>query len=352
MRTLLLTLSAILISIVTMISCTKEKSETATPAAALSDEQLVGQVHWFMEAAKDVKEGKYLKSGEKMVLDSAIYYIGNTLNYKYGFVSEPYAHMIYDTAEIVIPFLSNEGKAYLVDVLDCYNITVTKLRQHYSQIINERKFLIGCVVNSTNWVVGHDSITISVIGRFGYGQPVTPSASLEGYWYERDSHNCENTIYDMGAPNYLDAEICFAMRPAPAPGKRITYINQDTETNAFSDPQEYENDDDDIPGDNFCDYNFYYADVPYNQITDELCCLGYDASHDIDELYFYRFSMRDELNEWLEDHDRDFVDIVTFHEYDGAFPQHTILKHYSYLTYGVKIIVTIGNEPYPISIMD
>lgn len=350
MRTLLLTLTVILISIVTMISCTKEKSETTILKTIPSDEQLVRQVNWFMSAAKDVKEGKYLKSGEKMVLDSAIYYIGNTLNYKYGFVSEPYAHMIYDTTEIVIPFLSNERKAYLVDVLNCYNITVNKLRQHYIKIIDERKFLIGCVVKNTDWVIGHDSIRIKVIGRFGYGQPLTPSANIEGWWFERDSHNCENTVYDIGAPNFLDAEIWSTMRPAPAPGFRVVFINQDIESTAFSDPKQYINDADDIPGDNFCDYKFYYADVPDSQITDELCCLGYDTSHDIDEMYVYKYSMRDVITQWLVSQDKDFVDIVTFHELLHVNTQHNILKHYSKVTYGDRIVTAIGS--YPVSIVE
>jgi hypothetical protein len=65
MRTLLLTLSALLlISIVGMYSCTKEKVESAVSKTTPSGEQLVSQVHWFMDAAKDVEGGKYLKSGE------------------------------------------------------------------------------------------------------------------------------------------------------------------------------------------------------------------------------------------------------------------------------------------------
>ncbi|MFZ4548187.1 MAG: hypothetical protein ACOYN4_12160 [Bacteroidales bacterium] len=335
-----------------LLSCTKEKLDTSTLNPAPSDDKLVSQVHWFMDAAQDVKDGKTYKDGEKMLLDSALYYIGNTLNYKYGFVSESFGHMIVDTADIVIPFISNESKTYLVDVLDCYNITVSKLRQHYNQIIDGRKFLIGCVVKSTDWVVGRDSITIRIIGRFGYGQPITPSSNLVGYWYERDSHNCENSVNSIGAPNVLDQEIRFAKRPAPAHGQRFVFINQNIESDAFSNPISFVNEDDDIPGDNFCDYKFYYVDAPYNGITEELCCLGYDAGHNVDEMDFYMHKMGDEFSNWLDEHDKDFVDVWTFHDNNSQYPQHNILKHYSQLFYGDKVVITNGNEIYPINIME
>lgn len=61
-NTLFKSIAVIALSLL-MITCTKEKQELQNQTDQITDEQLIERVNWFAEAANDLKDGKYLKSG-------------------------------------------------------------------------------------------------------------------------------------------------------------------------------------------------------------------------------------------------------------------------------------------------
>lgn len=351
MRTLLLTLSALLlISIVGMYSCTKEKSETATPAAALSDEQIVSQVNWFMDAAKEVKEGKYLKSREKMELDSALYYISATLNYKYGYATEPFGKLKLDTVMVNIPYIASEGKTYIVDALEGYNITIEKIRLKYLSIVNSKKVLIGCVIQNAGLTNNNDSIKVRVIAEFGSGQaaPVYFDPTDE-YWWHRDSWRCDLTG-EEGAPNIFENNLNFAWRPAPPPGYRVTFTGLSLEL--FENPTLYLNPTSG-PIDNFCDYEIFFATSLVSVIDEQVKCLGTDPAHPgIQEMEYYMDGMESVLGGFLQSQNQNFFSLSIESPEKTEYNIVTI-KHMPKLTYGIRHIIAIDpSAVYPMSIMD
>ncbi|MEI8047019.1 MAG: hypothetical protein WCI92_06550 [Bacteroidota bacterium] len=347
MRLFTLQKFSILAVVFIAMACAKEKTEVISQSNLVNDDQLVNQVNWFMDAAKDVKEGNYLKSGEKMYLDSALYYIGSTLNYKYGFSAEPFNKLTLDTVYVNIPYIAAEGKTYIVDALQGYNLTVDQLRLKYQNISSSKKFLIGCVIQNAGMTSNNSSIIVRVIGQFGSDQPTAPISYDAAYWWERNSYKCDGTG-EEGAPNRIDADINFAKRPIPAPGYKVVFTDLIIEQDAFSNPDDFRTPND--VEDNFCDYKLYYASSQVGPLTSEVGCLGEDAAHPgIDEMIFYRDGMNVVLSNWLTLHGRDFVSVYTISEGVNT----NIWKHWPWLTHGIKHIVQIDpSNPYPINIQD
>jgi hypothetical protein len=295
MRTLLLTLSALLlISIVAMYSCTKEKSETATPSAALSDEQIVSKVNWFMDAAKDMKEGKYLKSGEKMALDSALYYISASLNITYGFPELLLTHTKLDETIITLPIVGTEGKTYIVDALTSYNQARSNIKTHVLALNKPNMKTLGFIVENLGINDTNSEITLKITTQIGYGSTFIPTAQLttvtdwgfteeDQYWWLRNSYNCFNGGGFEGAPEVIENTLMFGYIPAPQPNCRYSYPLLH---NMTFDPLSYEVD---LVKDNFCDYKIFYARGTMSQIlTDQVQCLGLDAAHPgVHEIGFY-----------------------------------------------------------------
>lgn len=343
----------LIISFTFMLSCKKESNDTSkkSPMADVGfNNQLDHQVKWFSNAAHLLKDGKYLKTTEKMVIDSALYYIANTLNYKYGFVGESYSHLEFDTSIIALPYLDDEGKVYVVDALQCYNITLANLRQHYAGILNERKFLLCGVVQNLGPNEDNSAINIRVIGQFGSGAPYQPLVGAMGeWWWERNSYNCGQTVWGTGAPNIIDNELFFYNRPAPAPGWRVYFTGLGLETAAFSDPTVYRNPDANDVVDNFCDYQLYYATSVVSPIDYSVMCLGEDPNHPgIDEMVYYRNNENAVLHNWLTAHNQDFCSVLTLSNTISPIPLQKI-KHSPGLTYGIIHYQPLP-QPYPVGI--
>jgi hypothetical protein len=158
-----------------------------------------------MDAAKDVKEGKYLKTGEKMYLDTALNYISYTLNYKYGFHTSPYRSIKFDTVLVTIPILANENKTLIVDALSGYDEAETNSRLIYSQLSDSRKKVIGFVVQNAGITTNGQAITARIIMEIGYGTPIIVNSfgPNDQYWWTREGGNCSdpnNIVPGLGAP--------------------------------------------------------------------------------------------------------------------------------------------------------
>jgi len=360
MRTLLLTFTAIFISIVTMISCTKEKVESTVSKTTPSDEQLVSQVHWFMDAAKDVKEGKYLKSGEKMIIDSAIYFISATLNYKYCHHMEHSGNYKQDTIIIKIPVLSAEGKTFVVDALIGYNASILGIRDKYAKIFDANKKLTGCMVKSLGVTDSGDTIQIQIISQFRYEfaqqSPNSyttqfPFTNEENYWWLRDSQNCFSGSPDEGgAPNVIESTLTFGLCPAPPPNCRIWFPAYDEIAFNYLD---YEVD---IVKDNFCDYKIFYASGTTAQVmSDQVQCLGVDPAHPGQhEMSFYCNGLLEIIQNFqanLPPTSRACKELIVMSPPPSSIYGNMIeIKHVPHFFYGKKLIdcFTIG-YPIPIS---
>lgn len=356
MKTLLFYASVTITLLIFLSSCTKEKPDSPLAVSPQSDEQLVSQVHWFMDAAKDVKEGKYLKSGEKMFLDSALYYISATLNYKYGYHTVQYEQLKLDTVMVTIPILAAEGKTYVVDALAGYNNAVSKIRFKYSQNTATNKKTVGFIIQYAGYNTTNDSVKARVITQIGYGDMITQLTAMydwqfgetDQYWWLENSQNCYNGTGGFGAPNIIENTLMFGLCPAPPPNCRYWFpIIDEIE---FI-PTNYEVD---SVHDNFCDYKIYYASGSLNVIlTNQVQCLGLDTAHPgIHEMSFYCTGLLEIIQAFLTSNQKQCQKLKI-----GHFGPDLLPPNYTIYAIGHKPILFYGNrklicsEPvYPLAI--
>jgi hypothetical protein len=280
-------------------ACNKEKHEEQLAihpeGEFMNDDDLVNKVLDFSQMATNLKEGKMHKSGEKMLIDDAIYYISATLNYIYCNHTATYGKMHLDTVNINLPVIATEGKAYLVDALEGYNTAVENLRSFYNNIGNSNKNLLGCMI--TKGIVQNNTINMSIIAQLGVGpaQPLVPLHEDLQYWWERDSYDCDFNGNE-GAPNIIENRVMFGFCPAPPPNCRYWFPQIFVTTFNATD---YEVDQ---IHDNWCDYKiFYVSGTPAVVYTHEVQCLGTDpVNHpNENELNFYYNGLREVISQSL-----------------------------------------------------
>jgi hypothetical protein len=287
-------------------SCKKEKSETIAPTTTQSDEQLVNNVHWFMDAAQDVKEGKILKSGEKMLLEDAIYDISASLNVSYGFPEQLLDHTILDETIISLPIIANEGKTFVVDALTGFNSARSTIKSHILANGKSNAKTLGFVVENLGINNTNTAITIKITTQIGYGSSFSPIiqsttstdwgfTEASQYWWLRNSQNCYDGSGTEGAPEEIENTLMFGYIPAPQPNCRYVYP---VLHNFTFDPLAFEVD---PTKDNFCDYKIFYARGTMSAImTDQIQCLGLDAAHPgVHEMSFYCTGLKEVIDGFL-----------------------------------------------------
>jgi hypothetical protein len=362
MKTHVLAFALLTALMAALLSCTKEKPDTNTTNPTPGDDRLIGQVHWFMDAAQDVKDGKMLKDGEKMLIDSALYYISTTLNYKYCFPGSNFGISKSDTSLVKIPILASEGKTLLVDALSAYNLSVEKVRLRYRAITSSNKHLLACVVQNAGVTPGNDTIIARVISQTGYGAPIanTGFGSNDQYWWSINGGNCVDPNYTepgMGAPEVLAGSIYnHGWWPQIQSGYRMWF--SDPVIKPYNDPTQYAATGTTATIDNFCDYKFYYATEYYNgslqqPLEDKVFCLGLEVNHPgIHEMEFYNSNMADVFLAFLNGNGRNFMNIEILDDWDQysvpggtATQYYHNYKHIANLTHGVMHIESVIGYP-------
>ncbi|MFZ4707149.1 MAG: hypothetical protein ACOYMF_14180 [Bacteroidales bacterium] len=363
MKKRFLLMALTLLSMVIMVSCTKDRTKPSSSITEQTDEQLISQVQWFMNSAKNLEEGKYFKDGEKMYLDSALYFISATLNYKYCFHSENFGKLILDTVYVRIPILEVEDKSFIVDALAGYNEAIEKVRLIFVKLNGDNKKLVGCVVQNKGKETGNfisaisnftsdKAIVIRVIAQIGIGiassnPPLVPG---EAYWWQRDSWKCDG-IGDLGAPNIFEHRLNFKWKPAPPPGYRIWFSSLDIHT--FNNPQDYPNP---VGGpiDNFCDYKIYYATSLVGGLTDDVKCLGENPLYPgINEMDYYVDGLDNVISEFLYSNRKSYCSLtINSPEIIIPNPYEDVIKHAPILTYGIKHMSYDPTNTFPIVITE
>ncbi len=221
-------LAVFLTSSLVWVSCKKDepKPQLQVPDK-LASQQFLNDIHWFLNAAKAAKTNSNAKcaSTDKITLDSALYHIDAALNYTYAFPTESFADYLTDSVEVRIKWVQGEKKMYVADAAWVYNRAVEKLRAIYTGIPATKKELVGCIIRNAGQTAGNDSVIVRIVAQFGRGTYVQPSQEEEGYWWRRDSCNCDFTRCGYGAPNYLEGKLNYRLTPPITPGTRIVFTS-------------------------------------------------------------------------------------------------------------------------------
>ncbi len=347
---ILTNLLSLVISVVILIGCAKEKTEKQSAMTqAIENDYLVNKVLGFSQMANDLNEGKLLKNAEKMPIDEAINQISATLNYIYGHHTASYGKFHYETITLRIPIIAQEEKTYLVDALAGYNDALTQIRAKIVLINGLNKkvlniaFLDAVINESLNEIIVNFQMQVGtgnapIIGSSGFN-------TAEQYWWVRESYNCfdgNNTL--GGAPDVIEQRLMFKFIQAPPPNCRywfpFTEIKKFSATSYIADGN----------GDNFCDYKIYYATGLESQVlTDTVQCLGIEANHPgIHEMDFYLNNLDQIIAEFLLASNKSMKGLYIENSLEMVEDIVTI-KHIPQLTYGTKSIMCWDND-YPIGI--
>ena len=311
------------------IACTKEKTEIMSPSNQVSDEQLVKQVTWFMDAAKEVKEGKKLKSGETMYLADALNCIESSMNYKYGYTYEKFKDYSISEVNLTIPYLSAENKTYVVDALDAFNLTLQKFRTIYQQLNLENKKFYMCSISNGGTTNDGDSVIINAKVYFGYGRRIINASTNEvGYYWFKDGGDCDQ-MGQYGAPNYLRDNYMPAIY-LPCPNPRV-WFDQTGDFKFNQDISNYPNPNGG-PIDNYCDYQLYYATSIVSAITPDVKCVG-SINGAIPEIEYYQEQLQDLFDTKLSSLNKQYMDVL-FDTPIVVTGNTTILRHIPQLFYG------------------
>jgi len=324
------------------LSCSKElDTRKENTVIKMTDEKLVKKVESFIQLAKDVKEGKILKSGEKMPIPDAIANIDESLNYEYVFHTESYGDIITETIEIILPIIPAEDKTYTVDAAVGYNDAVSKISSKYRDIVNGDKKLIGIIVENKG-LYNSNSIKLMVTAQIGIGQPVFSDEGKD-WWWIRDSRSCDETISGIGAPNVIEGKVWAYWRPAPQPNTRIWFTNCPPAFK-YDNPKAYRSLND--PLDNYCDYALFYASDRFGITDTEKCLSGESLGTEID---FYTRSVNPIIDTLLVHNNLLSFKCVEFNDAPGSDDFYPTIEHHMKVTLGIKHSMQFTTEV-PISI--
>lgn len=319
-------------------SCKKDISDQQIEKN-ISDNELVKRVEKFIELANNAKEGKILKSGEKIPIEDALAYIDETFNYEYCHHSTNFRSIKNVSIFIDIPIISIEEKIYLVDAVMAYNDAVTAIRNKYNQLTDGVTKLLNVQVKEIGIDPTEQYITVEIIGIVGIGiAPVVSTSEMEYFW-NRGSSSCDYQLSNIGAPEVMGDAINFVMNISPGPHYRVIWTNNDDETFNYSD---YSN-----SGvfDNFCDFKIYSADIAYGPLDPITCCLG--EQNGINEMQYYMNYAQTIINQFLDPINMDFqsIFIQSDQSEDLSNIYHTYVVHY-----GHKHLILNPDIAYPINI--
>lgn len=319
------------------LSCSKElDTQKENTVIKMTDEKLVKKVESFIQLAKDVKEGKILKSEDKMPIPDAINSIDESFNYQYVFHTEPYGDILTVSTEVILPIIVGENKTYSVDAAAGYNNAVSQVKTKYVSIQNTDKKLIGLIVKNLG-VYNTSNIKLRITAQIGIGKPAEGENYDDWFWI-RDSRNCEGTVGQIGAPNIIQQRVIFSWLTAPPPNTRIWFTNSDSLL--FDDPKANANPYDPTGIDNYCDYCLYYATDRYNITEIEECIEG---TEDIinqnpppTEMSLYLRGASYLIDNFLYSTPYSFQNVKFDSRVGTDGPSHGTIQHKMNLTFGVK----------------
>ncbi len=356
MRKISLTLVSLVfvVAVIGILSnCTKQEEIMNTSSLnKQNDDDLINRIHQFLVDAENSRNGIILKTGSKVSLDFAIFYIDATFNYTYCFPTSTYNDTHFDTTYTEFP-IDDSLKVLYTDVVTAYNNAVDSVRLKYRSISDTTKKLNGIILEDLGTEMNNyrQIKIISIIGTGSYPSSILDSLGDFGiddeYWYAEGSYKCDGSGEEGGAPDMLEGEIFLKYKSTPPPGYRVTF----TDIDEYPYTAEYIDFEVDQTKDNYCDYRIFYASSIVGTINSETKCLDYNQGNSgIHEMEFYLDGAEHVCDWWLENEvsaNKTFQRCFFDHQ-DINSPFYQIMHLLSFWS-GVKhlIKITPENQGYP-----
>jgi hypothetical protein len=252
----------------------------------------------FKQKMEDHKNGIYLKSDEKIQIDSAIWYIDATLNFTYANGNHPFARLHWDTLFIEMDIL-NSYEAMYQQVFDGYGASLYGVSDKYHAISEENKQFMMAMVEDMGPLPGNKrNLRIITVTGSGTLQQSGDFDTSEAYrWHRNDSIDCAFAPAETNAPLLFEAKLSAHFNPPPSNPDCHWYFYGSTTTITHY----YEDHQLNTTAVNYLDYKIYAASSAIGDgLTDEVKCLEWNQNNSgIHEMQFYYDHLKIFVNEWL-----------------------------------------------------
>lgn len=347
MKTTKTLLAALAIALV-FGACSKEEANKQN-LMATAEPDPSSLVLGFKQKMENHKNGIYLKSDEKIQIDSAIWYIDATLNFTYANGNHPFARLHWDTLFIEMDIL-NSYEAMYQQVFDGYDASLYGVSDKYHDIPEENKQFMMAMVEDMGPLPGNKR-NLRIITVTGTGTLVHSGDFGQGEAYSWDRNatlDCKE-IPDpaSGAPIIFEALLKDRYGTHPNPNCRwVYYGTPETVTYWFYD----------YPSGltyppNYMDYKVFFASPSLGPITDETTCLEYNQHGlGLHEMQYYYDNLKDFVdayhNSTQNTGNRWFV--AAYIESDEIItPNQEIIQHIPQITYRKRMLECSMTFPIP-----
>ncbi|HOI31737.1 MAG: hypothetical protein PHG67_12905 [Bacteroidales bacterium] len=242
------------------------------------------------------KQGVPYKSGEKISLDSAIWYIDATLNYYYANSNATSAKFHRDTVYVEMK-LVNDYEAMCQQVFASYDESLSRLAEKYHAISSENKRFIMAMINDAGSLPDNKrKLQIVTVSGIGSLQNAGDFENDETFRYEDYAvWDCFGNLINTNAPNTFEAALFQFYNPDPGSNCSWAFYGS-TETLQINYLDHQLNN----PLVNYLDYKVFAASEAVAAFDDFTECLEYDYnSSGIHEMQFYFDYKKAFINEWL-----------------------------------------------------
>jgi hypothetical protein len=334
-----------LMLVILLSSCNKDARENRTypqqpdfnPASLITN---------FSQKMDDFKKGIPLKSGERLSIDSAIWYIDATLNYYYAKANHPFGVLHIDTTYVEMNVLGSYEAMY-AEVFASYDASLYGFGDKYYAIEGENKQFIMAIVDDLGPLTNNKR-KLSIITLTGTGSPTQSDdfGEDDAYYFNRGANtNCFGFPTQGGAPEIFEEMLNNHYNPDPGNNCRW-YFYGAIATKTF-DYLEYPLND---PLTNYLDYKIFAASQSVATITWETECLEWNQNNSgIHEMQFYYDNLIVLIDVWLaSEQNTNNLKFAssTIDSFDRSVNGYRLIKHIPTITFRKRgMACTIAVQP-------
>ncbi|MDO8897953.1 MAG: hypothetical protein Q7V19_09915 [Bacteroidales bacterium] len=266
---------------------------------SIAEEDPSALINNFVQQMELYNKGVMLKSGQRMLVGSAVWYIDATLNYTYADAGHAFARLHRDTLYTEMSLVNGYEAAY-EEVFDAYETFLTGLSHHFYEEIegDNKQFMMARVDDMGSLPDNKQKLRIITVTGTGTLEQTGDFGNEEAYsWDKNATMTCNPSIPEPGngAPVIFEALLQNHFQPQVPPNCRYYYFGASDVVQL-----DYSNYQLNSTLTNYLDYKIYAASpLVGNGLTSEVACLNYNADNGIHEMQFYFDHLKDFVNEWL-----------------------------------------------------
>lgn len=277
-------------------SCDKDEPKDRVDVIAI-EEDPSGLINNFVEQMEMYNNGVMLKSGQRMLVDSAIWYIDAALNYTYASAGHPFEKLHRDTLYTEMSLVNGYEAAY-EEVFDAYDTFLTGLSHHFYEEIegDNKQFMMARVDDMGSLPGNKQKLRIITVTGTGTLLQTDDFGNDEAYRFEDYvMEDCFGNTVGTNAPQLFEALLSQQYNPEPANNCRWYFYGSTDEL--FLDYNDYPLD---PTPDNYLDYKVFAASEAVANFDDWTECLEYNYQGlGIHEMQFYYDHLKDFADQWL-----------------------------------------------------